>query len=715
MHSFFGSRMRATFAAGATLLAFASIASAQTPGAPPSEVNGANVDASATAQAATDTSGDILVTAQRRSQSIQKVPVAITALDPATLAKADATNVESLQALVPGLVALPSAGSSNSAAIYIRGMGQDGSTIFDEPGVAIYIDGVYLGRPIGSLFDLVGVERIEVLRGPQGTLYGRNSNSGAIKVVTRRPTTDRFFAEGDVTLGSFDRFDMRALVNLPLTDTLAATVSGSSITNNGYYKNSLTGERYNKKDTQTVRASLLWTPDSPISVYVTADLTHDHSGLQVPTEMMGKTPPLNGEPLFGSIYETRPDVPNVNNYYGGGGSVELNYDLGNGNKIQSISAYRKFNYHINLDENGTVGLDLLRHTRQNQISEELQYSGTIGERLNFVLGGFFFREKAYESILFDFALSPLFTYTSHQTSTSYAAFAQADYKILDWLTLTAGGRFSHDKKVVDRFEPFVTSGEKSWSRFTPKVGLSAQVDPNLLVYANFAKGYKAGVFQPFPSLDQANIALNPEETTAYEAGVKAQMFDRKLTANISVFNNTYKNLQLGVVAGNGAVAIASADLRSRGVEVELNARPFDGLLLFTNFSYMGTKFTALPPAGDGLPVAGDKQKLTPPFSGRAGFDYAIPVLNADKLTFGASATWQTKNYQQYPNYLFPSKPYTLFDARVAYDRRGGPWGIEAGVKNIGNVHYWNYSSQLAGFERFYQPGRTFYVRLKFGI
>lgn len=197
--------------------------------------------------------------------------------------------------------------------------------------------------------------------------------------------------------------------------------------------------------------------------------------------------------------------------------------------------------------------------------------------------------------------------------------------------------------------------------------------------------------------------------------MKAQLFNRRVTANISVFNNDYSNLQLGVVAGNGAVAIASADLRSRGIEVEISARPVDGLILYTNLSYMGTKFTKLPLPGDGLPVAGDKQKLTPPFSGRAGFDYSFDVFGGDKLTLGPSVTWQTKNYQQYPNYLFPSEPYGLVDARIAYDRQNSPWGLEAGVKNIGNVHYWDYSSQLAGFERYYEPGRTFYVRLKFGF
>lgn len=689
----------ASMLAMATALAVPNVAQAQ-------DADSASADASDV--------GEIVVTALRREQNLQEVPVAVTALGGDSLAKGDTISMAGLQGKVPGLMVMATSGSSNGAGIYLRGMGQDGSSAFDEPGVSIYQDGVYMGRPIGALFDLVGVERVEVLRGPQGTLYGRNSTSGAVKVVMKRPTTDAFGVSGDIATGSFNRFDVRALVNIPVADDVAFSLAGTSLTNDGYYKNPNTAERYNGKNTKTIRGAVQWKGSSPLSVYVTADYTADRSGLQVPTEMVGREAPDNNTPVLGEIFYADPGVPRVNRYNGGGISAELSYDLG-GATLQSITAYRKFYYKISLDFNGLQnGLDLLRHSKQNQFSQELQLTGELGDSLNYVAGLFFFREKSDEAMDFVFDQSPLYTYHNIQTAKSYAAFAQVDYKPMDWLTLTAGGRYSIDDKKVERLEPFITSGKKKWERFTPKLGASAQVTQDLLFYGSWSKGYKAGVFQPFPPLETANTSLNPELTTAWEAGFKAEVLDRKLRANVAFYNNTYNNLQLGVISSNGAVSITSANLRSRGVEVELTANPVSGLTLFSSFAVMDTKFTALPAPGSGLPEPGDKQKFAPPFSGQLGFDYTVPVGASDEFSVGATFTWEQKNYQQYPNYLFPSEPYELVDLRAGY-ANGDGWGVDVGIKNLTDKLYYSYSSQLSGFERYYMPGRTWYARLKFDL
>ncbi len=656
-------------------------------------------------------SGEIVVTALRREQNLQEVPVAVSALGADALTKGDTISMGSLQGKVPGLMVMATSGSSNGAGIYLRGMGQDGSSAFDEPGVSIYQDGVYMGRPIGALFDLVGVERIEVLRGPQGTLYGRNSTSGAVKVVMKRPTTDQFSVSGDFAIGSFNRFDARAIVNIPVSDDVAVNIAGTSLTNDGYYRNPNSAERYNGKNTKTIRGALQWKGSSPLSLYITADFTADRSGIQVPTEM---TPEDHNVPVLGNFFYADPGVPRVNRYNGGGVSAELAYDFG-GATLQSITAYREFDYRISLDFNGLQnGLDMLRHSKQNQFSQELQLTGEIGDQLNYVAGLFFFREKSNEAMDFILDQAPLYTYHNIQTAKSYAAFAQLDYKPIDWLTLTAGGRYSIDEKEAERREPFITSGKKKWERFTPKLAASAQVTDDLLVYGSWQKGYKAGVFQPFPPFETANTTLNPELTTAWEAGFKAEAFDKKLRANVAFYNNTYNNLQLGVIASNGAVSITSADLRSRGVEVELTANPFDGLTLFSSFAVMDTKFTELPEPGSGLPEPGDKQKFAPPFSGQVGFDYVIPVGSDNEFNVGATLTWEQRNYQQYPNYLFPSEPYELVDLRAGY-KNGDGWGVDVGIKNLTDKLYYSYSSQLSGFERYYLPGRTWYARVKFDI
>lgn len=669
-------------------------------------------------QASSDVVSDIVVTATRRSESIQKVPVAVTAVGTEQMERLQITNLADIGAAAPNTTVFRNPSSSSTSTLYIRGIGDDSSNILREFPVSQYIDGVYVGRNLGSLLDLVGLERVEILRGPQGTLYGRNSTGGALKLVTKRPDFDEFGVKGDVTLGSFDRRDVRLLVNLPLADTLAVNVSAGSSTNDGFYNDVNTGRSLNRQNVQTVRAGLRWEPSDKLDVYLTGDYTHDNSGLQVPTQMSATTGPGMNVPLYGGYYDAAPDQPDLNRVNGWGTSLEINYDLGFG-KLQSISAYRGVDFVANYDYGGApIGPDLLRDTSQWQISQELQFASQFQGPFQVIAGLFYYHEvgKGYEGFVFSPGGAP-YPYAFSQKSDSYAAYAEGTLNLTDWLSATAGLRLTHDSKRMKRINVFDGLGaDDDWTKFTPKVGLKAQINPNLMTYATYSKGYKAGIYLPFPgNADAAVTALPPEGVDAFEVGVKGDWFGGKLRTNLALFHNKYTDLQIGVLTSGGATGAVSADERAQGIELEVTAKPVRNLYLYGTFTYLDTEFTRVPTGNASYPALGDMQRFSPPYSVKVGGDFDIPLGNGDIVRVGASYSWFDEQAQGFPNSINMMDSYDLIDARIEYRPDNAHWGVEFGAKNIGNTRYWTYQSYLAGYARYYAPGRTWSLRLKFDI
>ena len=657
---------------------------------------------------------NIVVTAQKRAETIQSVPVSVSAFDEAAFERGQIFGVQDLHNAVPGLSVERNPNSSNGASIFLRGIGQDNSTILDEVAVGIYLDGVYMGRNIGALLDLNNFERVEVLRGPQGTLYGRNSTGGAIKLISRRPDVDGFSFHGDVTVGSFDRLDVRGAANIPMGDTLAANISFISLTDDGYYRNRLTGQHLNTKNVQALRGALSWTPTDRLSLFLTVDYSLDRSSIQVGTQMLGTAPPDDAVPLFGRLDEARPDVPDVNDFEGWGASLTVAYETDFGT-FQSISAYRGFDYKINLDLAGAAfGLDLLRDTQQDQVSQELQFTSDFSDRFSLVAGLYYFREDAEEDLFLAVLPDIVFPSSPEQVSESFAAYGQFEYAFMPWLTGIVGARFTYDDKTVTRTGAFdgITASE-DWSRFTPKVGLSAEWGPDRLVFVTYSQGYKAGVFQPFPSDPlTAAASLEPETIDAIELGAKADWFDRRLRTNIALFRNKFENIQLSLLSDGGAVESLSADLTVKGIEAEVTLIPIDGLLIYASGALTDSEFTAVPPMGVGTPRLGEGQKFTPDFSGRIGAEYVWDVRDEHEVTLGVSFDWTGEQSHGYPAAITSQGGYGLLDARLAYAHRDGYWGIELAGENLAGDDYWTYTSFLAGLTRFYQPGRTWSLRLK---
>lgn len=701
------------------LLFVPSMAAAQTAGATP---------AADEAVGKSSSGGEIVVTARRKEESLQKVPIAISAFDGAALEKQQISGLLDVGPAVPSLIITPNQGSANGATIFIRGQGQDGSSGVTETGVGIYLDGVYLARSIGSLVDMNNFERIEVLRGPQGTLYGRNTPGGAVKLVTKRPKMDAFSFDGDLTLGSFNRLDLRGTVNVPLADNAAISISGLNLTNDGYYRHALTNQRLHKKDTTSVRAGLLWEPTDNLTIYATADYTKDRSGLNQGTPF-DITDPANFVPLYGSIYRAAPDSLDINKYDGGGVSVIADLNLPNGT-LTSITAYRRLTFRQAIDFGASpLGLDFSRDMMNNQFSQEVQYASDLDGAVNFVGGLYYYREYTDETLrLLIPTNSPtinnlpgtveksVLEYPYKQTTNSYSIFGEVYVTPIDPLTITLGGRYTHEPKTIERTGgiPGFAKGTNSFSKFLPKVTADLKFDSSTHAYVTWSKGMKAGAYQGYPSPALALVITPPEVVTAWEVGLKSEPFDNVLWLNLAAYENRYDDLIINFSSGSGQVILNSADLVVRGIEAEMILKPATGFTVNSSFAVSDSEFKRVPNVA-GAPLITDRGKNLPSYQLRVSPSYEHAFGNGDTLTVGATFTATGKDQKLLPNDPFHlQKAYETVDARIAYTNQANGWSVELAGRNLTNEHYFLNSTLQAGrisAVRWYQPGRTWMLRL----
>ena len=670
---------------------------------------------------------EITVTARKRAEPLQEVPIAVSAFDANALRQQQVYNVEDLSSIAPDLQISKSQGSANSAAVYIRGIGQDTSTILNENGVGIYIDGVYLARQVGSLVDLVDVSQVEVLRGPQGTLYGRNNIGGAIKIDTVRPTTDEFSYRGDITVGSFDRVDVRGSVNAPINDRMAITVSGSSRTDSGYYTNAGDGSELNRKDTQAVRLALLYDINNDIDFYWSTDFSRDHSGANVGTPFTSSNPAAT-RPIYGT-FSAYPALPDTNRFSGWGTSSTLDWNVGVG-KVTSITAFRQTNF-VQADNLSGVpwdappsftaaNLNLSRHEEQHQVSEEVQFVSTWGGPLNLTSGVYYFHEFGDEYLGFDISAQTEIPYSATQKSTSEAVYTELTYDFTDQLSLTAGGRYTHDDKSIVRGGLFAgVTADNSESEFTPRAMLSYKPAKDYLLYASWARGYQEGEYQPFPgNAAEAAAITSPQKVTAYEVGAKTEWLEHRLRANLAVFRNTYDNLATGVVSAGGdgsLVTETAADMRSQGAELELTGRITEGLTLNASYARDQTRYLSVSgPYSAANPQVGQPTKDTPLDEERFGANYSFPLTTDAHAELGGNVSYRSEFLTEVPALpWYVQGAHALVDARASYvdDKHG--WSMTLGGGNLTNKLYFNQSTLLSGPMRFYMPQRTWSLQFAF--
>jgi len=688
---------------------------------------------------------EIIVTARKREESLQDTPVSVTAFSSMDLNMRNMDNLSDIDRHTPNLIfdtAPAASGSSSGATVFIRGIGQlDPSLVFD-PGVGIYIDGVYIPRLLGNASDIVDLERIEVLRGPQGTLFGRNSVGGAINIVTAKPSGE-FEGSGELTVGRYNRRDFRGHVNFGLVPgQLAGKISVSIRDDDGYGRRPDAlegiGDRTGNTDARTVRAQLLWTPSDAVDVLFSFDDTRRREasaqqsaadinpdapvaalwnalvapGLEAPYDRRW----LTDDPFVSlGTFPTRGDVDNW------GTSVTVDWRPGPID-VKSISAYRTLDvgYGHDGDHSPLPLFDVRGDDSYEQFSQELQFSGEhLDDRLNWLVGLYYFHEDSssytssiFMSGLFDAieALDPgnpanvgldldIDEYAEVETN-SYAAFSQATYNITDKLSFTGGLRYSYEKKkyftvqtrrASETFAAPPSNEQGDWSALTPKAGLEYQWTDALMTYGTVSRGFKSGGFDATTLGTGDILTFDPEYVWSYEAGVKSEWFDRRLVVNAAAFYNDYSDIQLSssqpTPDGNIDTVIENAGkARIQGFEVELSAVPAAGLTLSAGIGYIDAKFTELNP---GASVTLDsKFQKTPDWTGNLGAQYDTPVGNYGTLSLRGDLTYRSKYYNDVNNSeLLAQGELALIDARVAFQHSSGDWEVFAFGTNLTDKRY----------------------------
>lgn len=655
---------------------------------------------------------EIIVTAQRVRENVQQTPLAITAVSGGAL---EAQNVQSIKDISRTAPNIQFGGGYGGTALFIRGVGQQQAGLLSDPGAAIYVDGVYHPRVTGDSTNFSDVERLEVLRGPQGTLFGKNAIGGALSIISFAPDND--LAGGLSTrIGSRDRFDLGAWVNIPLVDDKAAMrLSFDRSKQDGYMTNVLTGKKLSDTNYYTARGSLLVQPTETLNVTLRADYTNQRDNGR------GYKPLIAPNPAFltSGKYDSAGDGPSYNHATDFGLSGTVEWDMGPGT-LKLIPAYRRWTQKFADDSDGAADPTSQQHVSSDAedsfYSQEVQYVGkTLDDRLQFAVGAFYMRDHSREGVSPRIVISalpgappppgpggagPIVFFLDNNTNlvtNSYAVFGQATYSLTDKLHLTAGVRYSKDKKDVTYTQFDETVGattinvnrKSDYSAVTPKFTIDYQFTPLVMVYATASRGFKAGGFNGQVSSPDGFTAFQPEYLWNYEAGIKSEWFDRKLRVNIDAYRMNYTNIQIAFLQADGANTIANAgQARFNGLEAEVTALITPALMVSGSLGINDFKYTKLDPQISNL-ASSSLLPDSPKTTASASVNYTVHEFdNGNKIEIRADYSWRSKIYFDAVNTEIGSqKPYGLLSARGSFTWTDDRYSLFVYGNNLTNKYY----------------------------
>lgn len=809
---------------------------------------------------------EIIVTAQKRSENAQDVPIAITAFSGETIKERGISDVSALGNSTPSVTldaGTPFAGSGAALGASIRGIGQNDFSIAVDPGVGIYLDGVYLARTVGANVTLPDVERVEILKGPQGTLFGRNTIGGAINIVTHEPG-EEFSLKGSATLGQFGRFDLAATADVPVSERLRSSLTFSSNKRDGFVKrvaytratpfvqeaNSLFRETgYASSDREggindwSIRGKLVWTPASNIKVTVAGDYyKSDSSGLpNVVLDVLDTFPgsfagtgftPVPGSALtpgtgfnFAGLYnfcinstlaqisarnaqslcgprgsEIEPSrilpglgAANVdadplndrlpfddrwvstdwNRSYATGNSFArtknwgfsgiLDWDLSEDVLVRSITGYRELTWSSGFDgDNSPINyLHVSNSAKQKQFSQELQLVGStesLGGKLNYVLGGYYFNETA--------AANDFVTIGGGLTqiegpidvkNKNFAFFGQVDWRISDLIGITLGGRYTEETKDFDARQTdhagfnydlfncpvsvpacpgilgFPVAGQplrvypantpsRKFTNFAPKLGVQFHPAEDLMVYGSYTQGYKVGGWStrlqnPIPTAK----TFDEEEAKTYEFGIKSSFLNNRIRANLALFQTDYSNIQLLFQRGTNPVIENAGDGRIKGAELDIQASITNHFTLTLAAGWLDSKLKNV--IGGTLPDSvqegtnnGAPLPKVPDFTFNISPRFELPLGDQSKLILLADYTHSSSMWNDAQRTYLLRRPTTdIINASITFKQEQG-WSLAVGGTNITNKRYIvNGLGQKSGGLVYAIPNRPseWYVRFGF--
>ncbi len=687
---------------------------------------------------------EIVVTAQRREESLQDVPIAVSAFGVEQLAKRQIDVVKDIGANVPNLQTYTVTAGAEAIQVHSRGASiQNPGFNLSESPVGVYVDDVYNGRLASVNLDLLDVERIEVLRGPQGTLYGRNTIAGAIKIVTRTPGDEKWLT-GLVGIGNYETTKVGFSVGGPIEEGSLAGSIGAVFDkrNRGWQYNPVTGDDPGAYDNKAARAKLRWYGTSGVDATLTAwvsDVENDgYNG--VPYEPFCNNdvaPPDCNNPDFGpapagsapkgGFYETF-SAPGVN--FGasqqGGANLHLSFDFG-GVTLRSISSFASADTQFGFDLAGggadfgpvpaaQFGLRIRSDSNFDQISQELQLLGSaLNDSLLWQLGAYYLNEdgqQQFSGTVPGIAPTPAFDEAIDNTTDSYAVYGEATYRVTEELSVTGGARWTKDeKKYSDNCVGFfcfdddggdaAVSLKKSWDEVTFKVGADYQLTDNQLLYLSYATGFQAGGFRTlcFGNLTADNADLDykgcggspfdPQTVDSVELGWKSDLFDNMLRLNVAAFYAMYDAIQQIVINSGGGFPIENIGaVDVYGLEVEVTWAPIADLNVYATLGMQESDFGKVdplsPPGGLGGNAPPTKDlPSNPRWQGKVGFDYSIPLANSLAFFYGLDLFHSDSYYSESRN-LLEIDSYTRLNGFLGLGADDRKWQAVLAVKNIGD-------------------------------
>ena len=729
--------------------------------------------------AQTDTLEEIIVTARKREEALQRVPISVTAISAGEIEARGIDDLADVATFTPNLnITLGSAtgNSPTTPTVFIRGVGQfDTAAIHFDPGVAIYADGVYVPRALGAVIDLPDVERVEILRGPQGDLFGRNAVGGAINIITSRPSDEtRMF--GEVSYGSYDTVNVRGLISGSLSDDMKGKASFSYLDQDGYgdriafpAAGTTTQDNVNgARETVSGRVSLLWEVNEDIEATLSADYSETDGTGNVAVsdfvEPLGpfaaiwsflsvnnilRPFPLNPGVALDDDYDTYASGPNRADEEVFGINLNVDWQLGNGISVRSITAYRDSELEVGRDADGTALTYIEQESRidHEQFSQELQFSGALADgRVDWTIGMYYLKEDGkqqdqlytaagiFQGLEFlpaaifpgdPFGLSMCpgpfppnvclggagnpfnvaFDFTNHanftQDTESIAGFGQGRFRFTDKLSLTFGLRYSSEDKDIEVNNIRIDSGapsfagdnSDSWTETTGRFSAEYQATESFMVYGSVARGFKSGGFNGRPRAPVEFDAFDPEINWTYEIGVKSTWLNNRLRFNATGFYSQYRDLQLSFnftnAAGAPAVRIANAgDFDIAGFELEMAASVMDNFDLIAGLGHAKETIEFLNPGAVPPQDPFTMQRLPkmPRWTANVGGQFTLPMGDMGTMALRADYGYRSSVVHDTQNREIQNG-YGLLNARVSWTAANEIWRISLYGTNLTDKVY----------------------------
>ncbi len=651
---------------------------------------------------------EVIVTAQLREQNLQDVPVSVTAFSGEDMENFRLFSLQDIARFTPGFTG--SSFNSSNPIFAVRGANNTFSQAGASKPVGVFIDEVFIPRNSAANFDLFDLEQVAVLRGPQGTLFGRNVTGGALQITTAKPSLEQPELKLKLGGGNLEYIEAAGLGSMPLSDNAAGKVSFSYKNREGYITDRFSNLDYNDIETLSIRGQLLFEISEDLEVIASVDYTKDDTNSRGYT-LVSNSAGTDFSDNDGDIETAELDVPQDFDREIWGASLRAYWNLPLGT-VSSVTAYRESDateyYSLGAGAVAlpTVSTQFIKNEvdEPEMFSQELRFVSAKGEMFDYILGFYYYNEdtdRTVDDLLLGISGFVTFVDRSFDVNVdteSYAFYADATIHLFDTVDISFGGRYTNEEKEVtvnftDKRRPtsnFLVTPQADFDEFTTRVAINWRATENVNLFASRTEGFTAGGFNTETNSATAiNLGFNPETITAYEIGAKTQWLDDSLTFNITGFIQDFEDKQEGFfnVAERFFSIFNASEASMDGVEIEAIWYPTDGLSLNFSYSWLDTEYERFVIPG-GADFTGNRLQTAPENTFSAGFNYRQPIGDMGSLLLNASYAWQDDYFtgaSNSPNFLIDS--YGLVNASVGLETSDGRWRISLWGNNLSDKEY----------------------------